>query len=323
MRKAAKIWLVAATFLVLIGCILFALVMSVLRWDFTKLSTVQYETNAYKISETFNGISMKTDTADIVFAVSDNGTCRVDCYEQENANHSVTVKGGTLSIELIDARSLFDYTRYIGINYGTPKITVYLPKGEYTTLSISEDTGDITVPKDFRFTNIDISSSTGDVDFCASALGLVRIKTSTGDIRAEKISAGSLDLSVSTGKVTAAEVSCEGDLTVGVSTGKAYLTDIKCKNLTSSGNTGDISLTNVIAAETFSIQRTTGDVMFDGCDAAGLFITTDTGDVSGSLRSEKTFLTETSTGDVTVPKSVTGGTCEIKTSTGDIHITIQ
>ena len=60
MRTRTKVWLVIATTLVLLGCILFAGVMSTLRWDFMKLSTVKYVTNAYEVSEAFDGISIKT-----------------------------------------------------------------------------------------------------------------------------------------------------------------------------------------------------------------------------------------------------------------------
>ena len=320
MNKATKIWLVAAASLVLIGCILFAGVMTSLRWDFTKLSTVKYQTNSYEITDAFNSISMKTDTIDILFVLSDDGTCRIECYEEERAAHSVAVKDGTLAIELIDDRSVSDYIGYIGINFGSPKMTVYLPETDYASLSIHEDTGDIEIPNDFKFKNVDISLSTGDVDFCASAFDRIKIKTSTGDICVENIAAGALDLSVSTGKVTAAGVNCEGDLTIAVSTGDAYLTDTACKNLVSSGNTGDLSMKNVVAAERISIKRTTGDIEFDGCDAAEIFVETDTGDVHGTLLSDKVFFVQTNTGDIEAPTTTTGGRCEISTDTGDIEI---
>ena len=48
-----------------------------------------------------------------------------------------------------------------------------------------------------------------------------------------------------------------------------------------------------------------------------------TGDVTGTLLTEKTFSTDTSTGDVSVPNPSSGGKCEIKTSTGDITISIS
>jgi len=323
MGTGTKVWLLIAASLMLIGCILFSGVMTTLRWDFTKLSTVKYETNTYEISEAFDGISMNTDTADIAFALSDDGNCRVECHEEANTKHSVSVKEGTLTVELIDERSVYDFIGYIGLNFGSPKITVYLPKSEYTNLLINGDTSDIEIPNDFTFKDVDISLSTGDIDFCASASEKIKIKTSTGDICAENISVGSLDLTVSTGKVTVSDVNCEGNITVGVSTGKTYLTDIVCKSVMSSGNTGDIYLNNVIATETFSIERSTGDVRFDGSDATEIYVKTDTGDVTGSLLTDKVFITQTDTGDVDVPKTTTGGRCEISTDTGNIKITVK
>ncbi len=320
MTKKTKIWLIIAVSLVLVGCVIFTGVMSVLKWDFRKLSTVKYQTNLYEITEVFEDISIKTNTADIIFVLSDDGKCRVGCYEDQKTKHSVTVQENTLNVEITNEKSWYDY---IGINIGTPKIMVYLPETEYASLVIKTSTGDIEIPKDFKFQNIDISLSTGDVDFYASASELIKIKASTGDISLDDMSAGSLDLSVSTGEVTVKGVNCDSDLTVKVSTGKAYLTDVNCNRVLSSGSTGDIHLKNVIAKEKFSIKRSTGDVKFNGCDAGEIFVETDTGDVLGSLLSEKVFITKISTGKIDVPNTVTGGKCEIKTDTGDIKIILK
>ncbi len=320
MRKTVKIWLVIAASLVFVGLIMFAAVMSEYKWDFSKLSTGKYETNTYEISEEFSNLSMNTDTADIIFALSDDGKCRVECYEEEKAKHSVAVQENTLVMKMIDEKSWYDY---IGINFGSPKITVYLPKAEYTSLFINGSTGDIEIPKNFKFEGVDISLSTGDVNFFASASKLIIIKTSTGNICVENTSAGTLDLSASTGRITVSNVICGGDANINVSTGRTNLNNIECKNLTSSGDTGNISLNNVIAAEKFSIKRNTGDVRFDGSDAAEILVETDTGDVTGTFLSEKTFFVETDTGSVDVPESITGGRCEITTNTGDIELDIQ
>ena len=40
MKKSTKIWLITATSLVALGCIIFSVVMTRNHWDFTKLSTV-------------------------------------------------------------------------------------------------------------------------------------------------------------------------------------------------------------------------------------------------------------------------------------------
>ena len=320
MKKATKVWLFIAVSLVLIGCIIFVGVMSMFKWDFSKLSTVKYETNNYEISKEFDGISMKTDTADIIFAVSKDGKCRVDCYEEKKAKHSVSIQDGMLAIEVTNNKRWYDY---IGLNFDSPKITVYLPKTEYTSLFASGKTGDIKLPDEFAFKNVDVSLSTGAVDVFADVSERIKILTTTGNIRVENISAGTLDLSVSTGKATVSGVTCKGDITVAVTTGNAYLTDIACKSVISSGSTGGISLNNVIAAEKFSINRSTGNIKFGRCDAAEIFAETSTGDVKGNLLTDKMFITKTSVGKIDVPNTTTGGKCEIKTGTGDIEIKID
>ena len=108
-----------------------------------------------------------------------------------------------------------------------------------------------------------------------------------------------------------------------MSTGKTALDNVTCKNLTSGGSTGDILLQKVIAADKISIQRSTGDVKLEGSDAAEIYVKTDTGDVTGSLLTDKVFVTDTDTGRVDVPKTTPGGRCEITTDTGDIRITAK
>jgi DUF4097 and DUF4098 domain-containing protein YvlB len=301
MSKCTKIWIIIATSFILVGGIIFGGVMTVLDWDFSKLSTVKYVTNNYEINEGYKNISVVSKTADIEFVPSNTANSSVVCYEQENAKHSVEVNGDTLVIKLVDTRKWYEH---IGISFNNPKITVYIPEGEYGALSVKLSTGDVTVSNDFKFESFNASAS-------------------TGDIKAHKISAGTLTLSVTTGNVTVSNVNCEGDIEVSVSTGKTNLTNIRCKNVISSGSTGDMSLKNVVALEKLSVKRSTGDIKLEVCDAAEIFIETDTGDVSGTLISEKVFIIETDTGSINVPKTTQGGRCEITTDTGDITITID
>lgn len=319
MKKATTIWLIIAAVLLLVGCALFAGVMNSLDWDFTKLSTDQYETKEYLIKDTYKNISIVTDTAEVVFVPAENEQSIVTCLEPENMTHTVTVRNDTLVIEITDDRSWYEH---IGIHFQTPKITVSIPRGQYGALSIKGDTGDVEVPNAFGFESTDISLSTGRVKNYASTTGNTKIKTSTGDIFVENIFTDALDLSVSTGRITVSNATCAGDARIEVSTGKASITGMTCKNLLSEGDTGHLALTKVITAETLSVERDTGDVKLDRCDAAEIIIETDTGDVTGTLLSEKIFIVETDTGHVDVPKTTTGGRCEISTDTGDIRITI-
>lgn len=207
MKKTAKKWLIAGAALVLAGGALFAGAMAALGWDFSKLSTVRYETNIYEIGEAFRDISIAADTVDIELVPTDYGVCRVICCEEENAKHSVAVEDGALVIRAPQQKS---WHGYIGVDLGSPKITLYLPEAEYRALSVRGNTGNVEIPEGFAFGSVEISLSTGDAAFFASAADTVKIRTGTGNIRAEHGAAGALELSVTTGAVTAAEVRCAG-----------------------------------------------------------------------------------------------------------------
>ena len=81
-------------------------------------------------------------------------------------------------------------------------------------------------------------------------------------------------------------------------------------------------MVNLLVDEKMNIERSTGDVKFDKCDASEIEVKTDTGNVKGTLRSDKIFITRSDTGKINVPETLTGGKCKITTDTGDIKISI-
>ena len=64
MSKSVKRWLIAAALLVMSGCAVFAGAMAALGFDFSKISTVKYETNTYEVSGDFDKISIDVDITD-------------------------------------------------------------------------------------------------------------------------------------------------------------------------------------------------------------------------------------------------------------------
>ena len=322
MRRATKVCIIVAASLMLMGALVFGVGLALGGSETIRFGGIEYVEHEYRIDYEFENISIKCKTADINFLPSSDSAARVVCSESDNLRYTVSANAeGTLEIELVDSRKWYEHISFFSI--GKSEINVYLPAGEYGALSIEGSTGDVDIPEEFAFESVDVSLNTGDVECYASAKGLLKIKASTGDIRVENVTAEDLELSLSTGRVSVTSADCTGDVTLKVSTGKASLTDVDCKSFTSSGNTGGITLKDVIAEKKISIERSTGDVSFDGCDAAEIYVTTDTGDVRGSLLSAKVFITETDTGKVDVPKSTTGGRCEIKTDTGDVKITVK
>lgn len=321
MSNGTKAALITGTVLVLVGLIGFCCAMTINRWDFKRMNTMKYETNTYDVNEDFQNIAINTDTDDIIFALSKDGTCKVVCVEREKVRHTVKVQEDTLSITVTDSRNWMD--NLFSFSAEVPKITVFLPESRYGALQVRESTGDIDLPEDFSFESIDIKASTGDVNCGASAAGLLQIRLSTGDIRMNQVSAEDLTLSVTTGHVDVTSAVCRGHFDLTVSTGKSELTDIRCRSFSTKGDTGNIKMDSLIAEESISVERTTGKVKFEKCDAAEIFIETDTGDVAGTLLSDKVFITESDTGRIDVPKTITGGRCEITTDTGDIKVSVK
>lgn len=312
--------LIIAAICVLAGILIFACVMTALKWDFSKLSSATYDTATYTFADGCSAISIATETADIRFTLASDGVLSVTCYEDIEERHAVSVKDGVLTVELADAKKWY---QHIGFGFEAPIITVALPAGEYGALTVRSDTGKVEIPKDFTFASIDIEQTTGSVLLGASASGDIRVETTTGRIWVAENRANSVTLSASTGSVLVGHARLAGDLSVDVTTGKVVLSDVTCQNLISDGSTGSIALSDVIASGKMTVERTTGDVEFERSDAAELSITVTTGDVEGSLLSDKVFIVETTTGDRDVSYSTTGGRCEITTTTGDIEITVE
>ncbi|MBQ9030214.1 MAG: DUF4097 family beta strand repeat protein [Parasporobacterium sp.] len=317
MRKHRKL-LITAIVLLIAGAVICGASFAGLGFSVKALASGNYVTNSYEITEEFRSISVQGDTEEIVFAPSEDGTCKVVCFEDEQEPHQVRVEKETL---LIDRQN----SRKWKINFfSEPEtITVYLPETVYGDLVVDADTGNVTVPDDFTFDSIQVKLDTGNIDLSASAKGAAVLDNDTGRIEIHEMSAGSITLSNDTGYIGAKQVTCAETFETSSTTGKTELSDVTAADLYSDGDTGSLVLSNVIATGEFHIERETGSVRFEGCDAEAIYVETDTGSVTGTLLSDKVFFAESDTGSVNVPKTITGGRCEITTDTGSINISIE
>lgn len=320
MKKSKRLWIIIGILLTVTGILIFAGGLAVLNFDFTKLNTEKYETNTYEVDEKFDKILIDVTTADIVFVPSDDEKCKVVCYEKEKVNHSATVQNKTLVVETIDNQKWYDHIDLV--SFGSMKITIYLPQAEYKSLSVETDTGDVEIPKDFSFENIEVDGDTASIACFASASEMIKISTDTGDIKADTVSAGGIKLNSSTGKIDLTSADIEDAVEIKTDTGDVQLENIKCRSINAVCDLGDVTLINTVAKETLNIEVSTGDVLFDKSDAASIYVITNIGDITGTLLSEKVFITEAPMGNISLPKTTTGGKCELITDTGDIEISI-
>lgn len=199
MRKATKLWLILAGVLIVGGCILFGSVMTMLNWDFTKLSTASYSTNSHTVEEAFSHISLKTTSANITFLPSEDSKTTVVCHEPDNQMHTVKLQDDTLLIQQVDTRQWYEY---IGIYFEPIQITVYLPQTEYGSISLQNTTGEVSL-QNIRAAALDISSTTGDISLTdVVCTGDLSVQLTTGHIRLEDCDAATLALKTVTGSVS-------------------------------------------------------------------------------------------------------------------------
>ena len=161
MSKAARIWLITAAVLTVLGGALITGAMAANNWDIKRLGTVKYINSTYEIGEDFKNISIDVKTSDIVLEKSADKKCRVEFYEAVKVKHTAEVKNGTLVISEKDRREWYDHLAFY--SFERARMTLYLPKGVYEELSIDNVTGDFKSSADFTFGKISMNTVTGDI----------------------------------------------------------------------------------------------------------------------------------------------------------------
>lgn len=281
MCKSTKIWLIAASLLIVIGFIMFAATMTVHNWDFTQLSTQKYQTNTYQLKEVFSEITIKTDTADIVFAAAEDGVAKVVCHEMENGKHSVSVQDGTLSILLEDHREWYEY---IGIHIGNPRITVYIPQGfQFTSIKVKASTGGI-YAEDLSTDSLELSVSTGQIKVSdVTCKNNVAIHVSTGKADITGLKCANLISTGDTGDITLRNVIASEKLSIERDTGDVRFEDCDAAEIIVETDTGDVQGT-LLTGKEFIVESDTGSVNVPKNTTGGKCrISTDTGDIKISI----------------------------------------
>ena len=329
-----KILLILLAVIILLAGVMLIITLATNGWRFPRCEAVSYD-----VTDSFESLLVVSRVADIEILPSEDGRCRVVCYEQPKMSSTVSVVDGVLQVEQVDTRRWYEH---LSFDLWDAKVTLYLPSAVYQSLTVRASTGDISVEK-ITVGTVAITLSTGDVCLAdIDAADGVAVTSSTGDISIARVKTNDITVIANTGDIALSDVVCAGEIATENTTGDVELYAVKAKSLVSQANTGEAEFSDVAVAGTLAIKRTTGetvladtvadkflieastgDVTFMRSDAAEIFVTTDTGDVTGSLLSSKVYIVRTDTGKIDVPKTTLGGRCEITTDTGDIKITVE
>ena len=101
------------------------------------------------------------------------------------------------------------------------------------------------------------------------------------------------------------------------------MNNVSCNKFDIKISTGKTKLTNVLVTTDFTLNGSTGDVLFDSFDALNIYVDITTGDVKGTILTEKIFNAKSGTGKVNVPETYSGGVCKVRTSTGNIILSYK
>jgi len=320
MKKTTKILIIVATVLVVVGLSIFLIVLAQNDFDITKLDDHRTIVREEILTEDFNNIAIDVEIDDIIFLKTEEASAKVICKESEKLKFQINVVNDTLEIKAEDNNKW--YRRFtFGFRFKTEQISIYLPKNNYHVLTVNNDVGNLKVPAGFTFTKIDVEVSTGNIEILSKVNNL-NIETSTGDVKLSNLSADNINVETSTGKHTLENINVTNQIKLDTSTGTVTLKSVNLATLRVAISTGRVNLTDVVATNSFNINSSTGRVSLEKCDAAEIYIKTSTGSVVGTLLTSKIFHTKSDTGDINVPKTITGGICDIETGTRDIDITI-
>ena len=292
-------------------------------------------TKTYEISEIYDtlNINVKDYDVNIYFSQED----KVVSMENKRVFISTEISEGTMNIKQNDTRKFYERI----INFSSNKLNLYLSKSSLKNLNIECSTGDLTINEGFDFDKISINSRTGNIVVKSDSKNLI-LKNTTGNIKINKelnfeditINNSTGDIEVSsnsdtlmitntTGNIKILDANIDGLTKIQTKTGDISLKNVTSKSLEIELSTGDTVLENVNINGDFVMKGQTGDVKLISFDAANIDISITTGDIKGTIVSEKIFITNSKTGNVSVPETVTGGICKLKTTTGNIRITYE
>lgn len=358
MKKAKKIAIIVAVSMIAVGFVSIVGSLAFVQFDATKLNTMEWETKTYAVEDSFTNISIQGGDATVSLVSATDGNCKVVCTENDAIYDKIEVVDNTLTIERVDES---EWYHNIGVYFDEIEITVYLPEKEYETLFIDNSSGRIDVQGDFTFAEAEVTNSSGKINFTADVNGALKVENtsggiyvgdnsvesllvegtsgsievisvvatndvaingSSGGIGVSKVECANLSATNSSGSLRLSEIVANNDVNVEGTSGGVHIDDVECANLTGSNSSGRITCTEVIATGDINLKNSSGGIALEACDAANLKLEATSGSIKGTLLSEKIFQADATSGSVDVPKTTSGGVCEVTTTSGSISLSL-
>lgn len=240
--------------LLLIGAMLSVGALAVNGFSFDGLEGISYEVVTYVPEGEFDRLDVSAVDAEIHIQPAQDGVCRVVCDEREDAQYSVEVQNGVLTVYCED-----NWRTGIHINLKTPLLMIELPEKEYVEMKIH--------------------SVSGDVNVTGLRIDALAIDATSGEIELEKLELGSLDVETVSGDVDLQDSVATGDVTIRTTSGEIELENADAANFEITTVSGDVEGT-LRSGKSFDVHTVSGDVKLPQSASGGTFkASTTSGDV--------------------------------------------
>ncbi len=272
MSRAKKAVIIAAI-MIGIGVVtsITALAVNGFRWPNVRIdlknmksASLEYVKKTKNIDEEFKSVDVQgAPDMDVEIKKSDSGKSYVEYYECDGLTDHIEVAGDVLKITADDDRHIFvDFT--FGMDMSKwPRITVYLADTQYDDIQVKTSSGDVSMQYYLGVKNLDIETSSGDVDVNGVNADSIYVMTSSGDMSLDSVSAKNIELRASSGDIVLRKSDAEqydvsaksGDVRIEVSADEKY----RYETTTSSG---DVNVPDSAdgADRVCSVRTSSGDI---------------------------------------------------------------
>ena len=240
--------------LFLIGAVLSVGALAVNGFSLDGLEGVSYEVVTYVPEGEFDRLDVSAVDAEIHIQPAQDGVCRVVCDEREDAQYSVEVQNGVLTVYCED-----NWRAGIHINLETPLLMIELPERAYAELKVH--------------------SVSGDVDVTGLRIDALAIDATSGEIELEKLELGSLDVETVSGDVDLQDSVASGDVRIRTTSGEVEFENADAASFEITSVSGDVE-GSLQSGKSFDVHTVSGDVKLPKSASGGTFrANTTSGDV--------------------------------------------
>ncbi len=311
MKKLMKIGMICMA----VGALIAAGAGAMKGFDFKAVAENSAEEQTFEIADAFDEIEIENASGTIRVEKAQDGVCRAVCTQTDSYRYEVGVKEGALKIRGVRS-GVFGI---IGFGSGDAGVCLYLPEKTYAEIEIETASGDVTIYEGLTFRDVDMDAASGNLNFRAVCTGILEVDTSSGDV---KIGGTANGVKIETASGSVALTADAQNVSVETTSGDVKIESKKIETARISTTSGDVTFDGAQFGS-LRVGSTSGSIEFIDSDAQKIEARTVSGDVSGNLLTDKIFNIHTTSGDVEAPRSVgSGGECDIKTTSGDVDITV-